>query len=205
LGSAETDAGSVARISKDDIVLCADGGARHAVKFGIAPTAVIGDMDSGGTSACLDAPKIVLPKRKDVTDTHACIDYGAELGCDDFLLLGCLGGPRFDHMLANLCLLEYCAVKGHTATLLDGGNEIVFLRDANQAMPNASKYNYFSILPIDQEITSVFLEGLEYRLENAVLRRDFPMAVSNAPRGRDSIVRVSISGAALILLCERRA
>ena len=44
---------------------------------------------------------------KDVTDTMYAVIKGFAKGYRSFVLVGCLGGARFDHSLANLEVLQY--------------------------------------------------------------------------------------------------
>ena len=59
-------------IKKNDYIVCADGGYIHADNMGLDINCIIGDFDSS------EKPKkdnlIVLPKRKDVTDTFYCVN-----------------------------------------------------------------------------------------------------------------------------------
>mgnify|MGYP000210964258 CR=1 FL=1 len=47
----------------------------------------------------------ILPERKDVTDTHAAIEYAISKGYDEIELYGVTGG-RLDHFFAVMCLPE---------------------------------------------------------------------------------------------------
>ncbi|MDR3207184.1 MAG: thiamine diphosphokinase [Oscillospiraceae bacterium] len=192
-----------AGLRPNDLLLCADGGLRHALTFGLRPRALIGDGDSGGAIPPQGIESLRLPIRKDRTDTHACIDYGLAHGCRNFLLLGCAGGPRLDHFMGNLCLLEYCAEHNARARLLDGDNECLLHTGGSLSLPEAARYRYVSLFPLDAEITGVTLEGLEYPLRDATLRRDTPVAVSNQPDPKAPLVRVALTGRALIIFSER--
>ena len=48
------------KLRKGDYIICADGGYRHAVKLGIKPDVLIGDMDSIGDES-YDGEIINLP------------------------------------------------------------------------------------------------------------------------------------------------
>ncbi len=187
----------------EDLILCADGGLRHALRWGVRPDALIGDGDSGGVDAPQGVAVVALPERKDITDTHACVDYGLARGCEEFLLLGCIGGARADHFLANLGLLEYCRAKGARARMMDARQEIFLHEGGVLRVTDAGAYAYVSVFPLEGKITGVTLWGLAYPLQNAVLRRDFPMGVSNAPVPGETVVIEIGGGRALIILSER--
>ena len=74
-----------------------DHGVEELLKQGITPKFAIGDFDSLNIQ--------ILPERKDVTDTHAAIEYAISKGYDEIELYGVTGG-RLDHFFAVMCLLE---------------------------------------------------------------------------------------------------
>ena len=213
LGAAPVGAHALraARLCPGDLLLCADGGWRHARREGLLPHALIGDGDSGGAGAGAgagaDIPEGVeivrLPRDKDITDTHACVDYGLAKGCGVFLLLGCTGGPRLDHFLGNLGLLEYCAERGAPARLLDDDNLILLHTGGRLTLPEARGYRYLSLLTLDRCCESVTLEGLRFPLQGAALARARPMALSNEPLPGADTVAVTLAGRALVMLSER--
>ncbi len=111
--------GDVARLrpllQPDDLIICADGGANHAATLGLVPDVVIGDLDSvtpghlaalrnNGRTQVIDDPD----QRR--TDLELAIDVACQRGATDLLVLGALGG-RIDHMLANLLLPAWLALR----------------------------------------------------------------------------------------------
>ena len=81
-------------------VICADGGYETAVKHHITPDLIVGDFDSTKVPPQKNRKVVTLPVQKDVTDTMYAVMKGFAKGFRHFVLLGCLGGPRFDHSLA---------------------------------------------------------------------------------------------------------
>ena len=60
-----------------------DHGVEELLKQGITPKFAIGDFDSLQNRQTLENLNIqILPERKDVTDTHAAIDYLLSNDCD---------------------------------------------------------------------------------------------------------------------------
>ncbi|MFH1726693.1 MAG: thiamine diphosphokinase [Elusimicrobiota bacterium] len=102
------------------LVVCADGGLRHAVRLRVRAQVVIGDMDS------LPSP---LPRWKETTylcdfdeetsDFEKALRFVARLGADAVWVAGALGG-RLDHLLANLAVAERCAGRIPIALVDDG-------------------------------------------------------------------------------------
>ena len=96
-------------INKDDFIICADGGTRHAYNMKIMPNLIIGDLDSSQIFYIeyfrnLGVEIIKYPVDKDKTDTHICVLHALEFS-NSIILIGALGS-RLDHSLANISLLK---------------------------------------------------------------------------------------------------
>ncbi|MDR1692317.1 MAG: thiamine diphosphokinase [Oscillospiraceae bacterium] len=179
-----------------DLVLCADGGLLRTAELGLVPDLVIGDRDSGGEGG--SAPAVILPAEKSMTDMDACLDRALTLGAEEIALLGATGG-RLDHTLCNLGLLERAKGKAY---ILDSSHEVYLLAKPIKRRP-PHPYRYFSVLPLDEEISGVTITGGKYPLVNALLRRDASVGVSNEPLP-DTEFTVSVDfGNALLILSER--
>lgn len=186
---------------RDYKVFCADGGLLNAKAAGLSPDAVVGDWDSGGAPQA-GVPCTTLPAEKDMTDLQAAVDLALREGFADLLLCGCTGGPRLDHTASNLVLTEYVAARGGRAILVDGENETRLLTPGTLVRPNVPPYRYFSIIPLDRDVTGVTLVGAKYPLDQAHLTRGNTFSVSNEP----SVHEVSITletGRALLICSER--
>ena len=99
IGAAPIDSG---RIFKEFdprryYVICADAGYETALKAGVKPDLIVGDFDSAKEPPAKGQKVKILPTEKDVTDTMFAVMKGFGRGFRSFLLLGCLGGARFDH------------------------------------------------------------------------------------------------------------
>lgn len=103
------------------VIVCADGGARHAAALRLEPNFIVGDMDS------LPRP---LPKnwRRTVywcdfdqnrSDFEKALELLRAIGCRRLYVAGALGG-RLDHALINLALAAKEA-KNISITLIDRG------------------------------------------------------------------------------------
>ena len=83
-----------------------DRGIEVLIDQGIKPIYAIGDFDSIRDENLLSNLKIErLPTRKDVTDTHAALEYVIDKGYDEVDIYGVTGG-RLDHFFGAMCLLE---------------------------------------------------------------------------------------------------
>ena len=146
-------------IRSGDLIICADGGQRHASALGIEPDVVIGDFDSS------EKPKgnvMAYPVRKDFTDGELCVRYANGRGCGEVLLLG-MTGSRYDHMLSNILMLRQCE-KGYMA---DDSNEIYYLK--NELELNGKKGMTLSIIPVKGDLSGIVTSGLEYPLRGETL------------------------------------
>ena len=87
-----------------------DHGVEELLKQGITPKFAIGDFDPYKIEQTLENLNIqILPERKDVTDTHAAIDYLLSKSYDEIEIYGATGG-RLDHFFAVMCLLEKISI-----------------------------------------------------------------------------------------------
>jgi thiamine pyrophosphokinase len=172
-------------------VIAADAGAATALAFGITPDEVIGDFDSldAATLGQLEASHVPIrtyPRDKDATDGQLAIERALELSPDALYLLGFLGGPRLDQLLANILLLTRIEIP---AVLLDERNECRLLRPhaAYQWTPEPSEV--ISLIPLTDAVQGVFTEGLRWPLNGDTLTRGDTRGVSNEPGAKRAYVR----------------
>lgn len=163
-----------------DLFIFCDDGLRHAESLGVTPSLIVGDFDSCNAELLTKwsnrCETIRLPREKDDTDTLFAVKLAVERGFDDFLLLGAMGG-RFDHALGNVSILLYLHGLGKKAILVDDysimkivGRESLYIED------NCS---YFSVLTVAGDVSGVNIKNAKYPLENASLKADFQLGISN--------------------------
>ncbi len=96
-------------IMNADIIAAADSGFDSAVKMGIKPDIIIGDMDSvKNTNLLSEYPEdriLKFLKDKDETDTELGLLYLSQNKCDNIILIGG-GGGRMDHFLGIVFLFD---------------------------------------------------------------------------------------------------
>ena len=117
-----------------------------------------------------------LPREKDDTDTLFAVKLAVERGFGDFLLLGAMGA-RFDHALGNVSILLYLHGLGKNAVLADdysvmkiAGKEPLYIEDS---------CSYFSVLTVAGDVNGVTIKNAKYPLNNASLKTDFQLGISN--------------------------
>ena len=163
-----------------------DHGVEELLKQGITPKFAIGDFDSLQNRQTLENLNIqILPERKDVTDTHAAIDYLLSKGYDEIEIYGVTGG-RLDHFFAVICLLEkYQDIK---LKVIDQQNCIQLLKPGIHQVKNKGYY-YFSLFALNESILSI--KQAEYTLDHYLLKREDPLCVSNEVKGEYAIIENS--------------
>jgi thiamine pyrophosphokinase len=164
-----------------DCVICADGGAQHALGLGLAPDVVVGDLDSldGDLRARLEdegCQVLVHPPRKDETDLELALRYAIDHGVDEILILGALGG-RIDQTLANVLLLALPELQKVKTRIVAGDQEMFLIR--GQAFIEGQVGDTVSLLPIAGDVRGITAEGLEYPLQHGTLKFGPTLGISN--------------------------
>lgn len=163
--------------AKGDLLICADGGYRAAVRRGLIPHLTIGDFDSMPVAE-VQGEIVQLPVHKDDTDLVVCLREGRSRGYREFVVAGCLGG-RFDHTLACLQSAADCAIRGESAWLCDSQNRVTILAPGTYTLPRIHDNRKLSFLSYTPEVKGITLEGTLWELENATLTSSYPLGCSN--------------------------
>ena len=87
----------------DDFFIYCDCGLRHQKALGAEPDLIVGDFDSHEKPET-DRETIVLPVKKDDTDTVFAAKEAMRRGFDEFLLVGVSGGAGGDSGAVSLLL-----------------------------------------------------------------------------------------------------
>ncbi len=186
---------------KDYFVICADGGYETALKLGLVPDLVVGDFDSAQKRPPASLRTLVLPVEKDVTDTMFAALKGLAKGLRDFVLLGCLGGPRFDHSLASIETLLYLRDHGAWGFLADERTKVFLLREEKLRITKL-KGATVSVFPYGCPTCTVTYTGLQYPLTRGSLTvGGLLMGVSNSIVSDDAEIKVH-SGTALVAVYQ---
>ena len=164
-----------------DLIIAADGGARHCLKLGLRPAIVIGDLDSLGEEdlaalKAVGAEIIQYSTRKDYTDLELALRHAQSLGADEILVLGALG-KRWDQTVANLLLPA--ALAPMPIRLVDGNQEIRMLRGGESLEVQGRPGDTFSLIPLAGDARGVTTQDLEYPLNQEDLAFGSTRGVSN--------------------------
>lgn len=166
-----------------DYIICADGGLERAKKYGIVPDIIIGDFDSVDLSVLKqyesnNIPIEKFPIEKDSTDMELAVEFAISKGYNNIILTGA-SGSRLDHTLGNIMLMERCFKIGVIITLIDNNNEIKIISDNTDLIIDFKEGYYISIIPVDDFIQGLNLEGFKYPLNNVNVQRGSTLCISN--------------------------
>lgn len=185
---------------QEALILCADGGYRHAERLGIVPDYIIGDLDSGVEEYPKSVAHKIYPKEKDATDTNLCVDYAIDQGCEEIILLGGLGG-RQDHEFSHYILLYYGLKRGARIKLIDGAHEIWMENKPFVLYPDDKKY--ISFFPFGGDVHGFTIKGLKYQAENICLSCNQVQASSNQFDGEEQgEISFQSGGVILVMRCK---
>ena len=196
IGAGDLTVGTL-EVSKKDFVIAVDGGLGYCSLLGVEPDLILGDFDSVSPeeAKAVEAleqqiPERILrlPREKDDTDMLAALKEGLRRGYRDFRIYGGTGG-RFDHTLANIQCLLYLKKHGAVGYLVDGTGMILVLMDESVEFQKELE-GYLSLFSLTEESVGVTIRGMKYPLEQAVVRNDVPIGISNEFTGEAAVVSV---------------
>jgi thiamine pyrophosphokinase len=169
---------------RPDILIAADGGSTLAMKLGLIPDLIVGDMDSSNAEliAAFEAQGVELRRydhrTKAETDTELALFAALEWQPEEIVLLGALGG-RLDHALANIFLLTNPRLS-LTRVRIVGNHEQLFVAHARVwTAIHGEVGDTVSLLPVGGSAKGVTLEGFEYLLHGETLPQGLARGVSN--------------------------
>ncbi|MEQ8175624.1 MAG: thiamine diphosphokinase [Syntrophomonadaceae bacterium] len=179
-------------VDKADCILCADGGANYAYQLKLVPDCIIGDMDSiaGEVREYFSGLEVSIkkyPRQKDFTDTQLALSEAEARGADEIILIGSLG-KRLDHTLGNLYSCMDLAVNGIKVSHLTLEMQVHLI--TTELRLTGRPGDLVSVLVLSDRATGVSEKGFEYPLQNAVLVKGNPYAVSNVMVGTDATITV---------------
>ncbi len=170
-----------------NFVIAADSGLELAVRIGIVPDLVVGDMDSIANRSLLgnfDREKIrIFPTDKDETDTEIGLRIFQEMGYNDIIIVG--GGKgRLDHLLGIVALFERPFAPSMWIT--DG--EVVFLI-TDTFHVRGWKGATISLFPIGKEVGGMESLGLKWTINGLSWKRGY-YGISNIVTNNELYISV---------------
>lgn len=169
--------------SKCDYILAADSGAEHALKAGVVPDKVMGDLDSISDESLLElrfkkVPFELFPPEKDMSDTELCL---RSIPADNEIILICSLSGRPDHVMCNLMLLIKLHDEGYRISATDGVNYFFPMCGEDKVVVEGisnPESVYISMMPITP-VTGVVTRGLYYALNEVDINPGSSLTLSN--------------------------
>lgn len=194
LGAGECAASDLAQaLELAPVLVAADGGADRALRAGLVPDAVIGDLDSISDQARdrIPADRLIHISEQDSTDFDKAL---RSVGAPLVLALGMLG-PRADHMLAGLNVLV-----GHPdrRCILVSHSDVVFLAPPrlDLTLPPGARVSLFPMAPVRGTST-----GLDWPIDGLEFRPGDRIGTSN--RCTDGQVSLTFESPVMLVLLDR--
>jgi len=122
-------------------------------------------------------------------------------GAERITIVGGLGGPRFDHALANVWLLAHPALAERDVRLLGAGVR-VRLAGAGRTDLSGRIGDLVSLLPFGGDASELVTDGLRYPLRNETIASGPSRGLSNVRDASDASLSV---GSGRILVVETPA
>jgi thiamine pyrophosphokinase len=190
-------------LQADDYIICADGGARHALELGLTPNLVIGDMDSIDKQQWqklknAGVPIELFPRDKNETDLELALDRAIELEPKVLIIIGALGG-RLDQTFGNTALLSDARLSAVDVRLDDGVEEIFFCRDQEEVRGRSG--DIVSLIPWGNPVQGVQTQGLKWSLQRETLFPEKTRGISNEMTGE--VVSIKIASGLLLVIHRR--
>lgn len=185
-----------------DLVVAADGGARHGPALGRRIDRWVGDGDSIAPDeldrlAADGVPIDRAPVDKDETDAELAILAAVEADPARITILGALGGARLDHELGNVWLLAHPSLDGRDVRLLGAGSRIR-LAGPGRLDLSGRVGDLVSLLPLGGDVLGIATAGLRYPLRDEALRIGPSRGLSNVRDASDASVTLG-SGRLLVV------
>ena len=168
-------------INPDDVILAADGGARHALALGVIPSAIIGALDSLSEAEVrvftdMGVHILRFPPAKDETDLELALGHAIKAGYRPIIIVAALGG-RLDQALGNLALLADPASIQQDVRVDDGLTEAFFI--TSKASVQGKSGDTLSLLPWGMPAEGVSTQDLVYPLHDETLLPYRTRGISN--------------------------
>jgi thiamine pyrophosphokinase len=202
-------AGSLPKPGDGTLVVAADGGLHVAEQIGLRPDIVVGDGDSLSPGVLdrlrREGVEVQLhPPAKDASDTELALREALRRGAKEIVIVGALGGVRFEHALANVLLLSLPELAGCDVRLVDGRSTVRLLGDGQSLSLSVDDGELVSLLPLTERAEGVRTHGLRFPLDGEVLEQGTTRGLSNEiqagaasvelGRGRLAVVQTRIGG-----------
>jgi thiamine pyrophosphokinase len=167
-------------------VIGVDAGAAYALRKQLKMICALGDFDSidPKTLSLLQEKTSIIsfPTHKDQPDSQLAIEKALEMGYEDIVIYGALGG-RYDHHHANLIL----AYHHPEVTLID---EIHWVKGYGPGVYAIKKENHEKLSVFTLVFAVISLMGVEYPLDHFEIDLQTILGLSNTWTQEEAILSV---------------
>jgi thiamine pyrophosphokinase len=174
-------------LKQSAVFVCADGGANTAVRLGLRPDLIIGDLDSIA-SETLRKFRSVQTRRiadQNSTDLEKALSWVTRKGYADIVVAGATG-RRLDHSLGNLSALVKFSRKAKIR-FVDDVSVLCFV--GSECEFEAPPGTVVSLIPLSL-CEGIVTRGLKWELKNESLRLGFRESTSNMVKSSPVSIRV---------------
>jgi len=187
-------------ISEYQTIVAVDGGVLNAYKANIPFDYAVGDFDSYELRDENEFETVKLNPIKNDTDMYVAVDRLISGNYSSIDIIGATGN-RFDHTMANICMLNKFSHKPVNITMIDEINKIKVLCDGEHII-KSKKNSYISFFSINNTST-IILNNVRYELNGYKLTNIDPLCVSNEfLNGKDALVK--IKGKILMIIAKKQ-
>ena len=152
---------SIIELSKNKLIVAADGGADRLLEYEILPDKVIGDLDSiSDKTATKLEDWLILNKDIQKTDLEKAVEYAIERGSKKIQIVGWSGG-RIDHTIAALGLAFDSRIE-----LIDDKFTVKCISDLE--IIEDEKGTLFSLISVPEARVSI--QGARWELDHEKLK-----------------------------------
>jgi thiamine pyrophosphokinase len=189
------------RIQTEDFIIAADGGAAHSRILDVKPDVIIGDLDSIDQETLeyfqqRQVEIVTHPTSKDATDLELALEYALQQEPDEIIVLGALG-QRWDHSLGNILLLANPEYHSIPIRMISGTVEIGLVKPSQPYRLAGMEGDLVSLIPIGGDALGITTRGLEYPLEEGLLKYGATRGISNTLTTNKAFVSIQQG----LLLC----
>lgn len=175
---------------ENDLIIAVDGGLRHLLKLNVAPSLLIGDLDSISPTDlewCQSRQVVIhkFPREKDQTDFELALDHAIKNVQGELTVYGALGG-RMDHVLANIGLLSNPRYLERDIKIVSERETLFFIRQ--RTMISGKVGQTISLIPWGDLVRGISTSGLQYPLKQETLYPYQARGVSNVMSSESAIV-----------------
>ncbi len=195
-------------LNSTDLIIAADGGAKHCLQHGIWPAYVVGDFDSldAGEVEELTGRGVRLiryPTRKDFTDLELALQHIGNmkrkegLPIEEVMIFAALGS-RWDQTIGNLLLAS--SFTAAPVCIIHGVQEIRFLHSGETLEITGSAGDTVSILSLSERAEGITTQGLEYPLHDEDLFWGSTRGISNVLTQRVAEIKLKEGRLAVMVI-----